>query len=187
MTRSTRAIQVPEESALKQRPVWFGIVLIVIGVALLLDHIHFLTMSWWFVFWASLVVGSVVLLVRNSRRKEGGIFWLTVLFFFALYKTLQHLGALDIQESIGFPLLLIVAGIGIGVIVAIHPARWHLLIPSLTLIGIGAAILLAEYGVVSEWSVKDLLRTYWPVAVILYGGALLANSGWWKGREKQGL
>jgi hypothetical protein len=168
----------------KARFSWFGVVLIVVGLAMLLDHMHILTMSWWLIFWASVAAGSAIVLVRNSQQKRGGVFWLTVLFFFAVYKTLRLLGALEFHESMGLPLLLVFAGIGLVAVVATHPVRWHLLVPAVILIGVGGAMALAELNVIAEWDVRTAIRTYWPVAVILFGAAMLLNSGGWK-RQKQ--
>jgi hypothetical protein len=161
----------------KPRPVWLGIVLIVVGVAMLLDHFQFLPMSWWLIFWASITVLSATLVVRNSRRKEGGTFWFTILFFFGLYKTLRNLGALEIDASLGFPLLLIFAGIGVAVVVVTYPSRWHLAVPAIALMGAGAAIALAELGVLSTWDVRTAISNYWPAALVLFGAALVINSG----------
>jgi hypothetical protein len=166
----------------KSRPVGFGIALVVVGLAMLLDHMHVLAMSWWLIFWASVTAGSAVVLVRNSQNKRGGVFWLTVLFFFALYKTLRLLGALDFHESMVFPLLLIIAGVGLVVVVVTHPVRWHLLVPAVLLIGAGGAMVLAEFDVLSASEVRTAIRNYWPVAVILFGAAMLLNSG----KEREG-
>ena len=167
---------------MKTRPVWLGIALIVVGAAMLLDHLHFFALSWWLVFWATVTVVSAVMLIRNARRREGGIFWLTILFFFALYKTLRQMGALEIHEEWGFPLLLVIGGIGIGIVVAAHPQRWHLLVPALALIAAGGAMLLAEFNVLSVWEVRSAVSSYWPVAVLLFGAAMLLNGfGWKKG------
>ena len=162
---------------MKPRPVWLGIVLIVVGLAMLFDHLHVLSLSWWLVFWISVTVVSATLVVRNSRRKEGGTFWLTVLFFFGLYKTLRHLGTLEFHESMGFPLLLVFAGIGIAVVVFTYPAKWHLAVPAIALIGIGSAMLLAEFNVLCVDDVRAAVSNYWPYAVILFGAAMLLNSG----------
>jgi hypothetical protein len=169
---------------LKKKPVWLGIVLIVIGAAMLLDHFRVLTMSWWLIFWASVAVGSLVMLIRNGRKKEGGIFWLTILFFFAVYKTIWHIGAWELDPAIGFPLVLVVAGIGLTVLVGFSPKRWHLLVPGFLLIAVGAAMILSEYDVIQEWQVRSAIQTYWPVALVIFGAALLLNSGW--GRKEEG-
>jgi hypothetical protein len=151
---------------------------------MLLDHLHILTMSWWLMFWASVAAGSAIVLVRNSQQKRGGVFWLTVLFFFALYKTLRLLGALEFHESMGLPLLVVIAGIGLVVVVVTHPVRWHMLVPAVALIGVGGAMVLAELDVLSAWDVRIAVSNYWPVAVILFGAAMLLNSGGWK-KQKQ--
>ena len=165
---------------MKSHPVGFGIVLIVVGLAMLLDHLDILAMSWWLIFWASVAVGSAVVLVRNSRHKQGGVFWLTVLFFFALYKTLRLLGALEFHESMGLPLLMVIAGIGLVAVVVTHPVRWHLLVPAVILIGVGGAMVLAEMDVFTALDVRTAVNNYWPVAVILFGAAMLLNSRGWK-------
>jgi hypothetical protein len=174
----------PEELPVKARFSWFGVVLIVVGLAMLLDHLHILTMSWWLIFWVSVAAGSAIVLVRNSHQKQGGVFWLTVLLFFALYKTLRLLGALEFHESMGVPLLLVIAGIGLVAVVLTHPVRWHLLVPAVVLIGVGGAMVLAELDVLSVGDVRTAVKHYWPVAVILFGAAMLLNSGGWK-KQKQ--
>jgi len=161
----------------KSHPVWLGIVLIVVGLAMLFDHLQVIPMSGWLVFWVCITALSATMVVRNSRRKEGGTFWFTILFFFGLYKTLRNLGTLDIDASLGFPLLLIFAGIGVAVVVLTYPSRWHLVVPAIALIGTGAAMLLSELGVIPTWDVRAAISNYWPVAVVLFGAAMLLNSG----------
>ncbi len=165
---------------MKTRPVWLGIVLIVVGMAMLLDHLHFFALSWWLVFWASVTVVSAVMVIRNSRQRQGGVFWLTILCFFALYKTLRQLGALELHEEWGFPLFLVIAGIGTCVVVAARPKRWHLLVPALALIAAGGAMMLAEFEILSVWDVRSAVNNYWPVAVLLFGVAMLLNGFSWK-------
>ena len=160
---------------MKSRPVWFGIILIVVGLAMLFDHLHILAMSWRVLFWACIAVASGVALVRNIRAKDGAIFWWTILLFFGVYKTLRALEVVSFHESMGLPLLLLVAGAALVAMVIAQPARWHMLVPALVCLGLGTAMLLAELDVIAPADVRLAVRNYWPVALVLFGAALLLN------------
>jgi hypothetical protein len=45
-------------------------------------------------------------------------------------------------------------------------------------------MVLAELDILSAWDVRIAVSNYWPVAVILFGAAMLLNSGGWK-KQKQ--
>jgi hypothetical protein len=142
---------------------------------MLFDHLHVLAMSWWVLFWVSIVMVSGVALVRNIRARDGAIFWWTVLLFFGVYKTMRALGVVSFHESMGLPLLLFIAGAALVAMVVAQPARWHMLVPAAASLVLGTAMLLAEMDVLAAADVRLAVRNYWPVALILFGAALLLN------------
>jgi hypothetical protein len=154
---------------------WFGILLIAVGTLMLLDRLNVLTMSVGLVFWAGIVMVSGVMLVRNMQRKDGGIFWWTVLLFIGLYKTMALLGIVEIEPSLRLPLILVIGGCATVVMVISQPHRWHLLVPGIVMLGLGGALILTEFGYVSAWDLSVVVRNYWPVVLVLFGAALLLN------------
>jgi hypothetical protein len=159
----------------RRQPAIWGGVLIVIGTLLLLHRFNVLPFSWWAMVWGGIAVASLMVIVRRVKAKMDGTFWWVMLFGFALYKFVRVTGWMDVPVWYGFPLMLVVAGIAFAVMVVARPKSWHLAVPAVFLIGAGGAMLLAEMGSVDYESVRGVISSYWPVAIITYGGALLLS------------
>jgi hypothetical protein len=159
----------------RRQPAIWGGVLIVIGTLLLLHRFNVLPFSWWAMVWGGIAVASLVVIVRRVKEKKDGTFWWVMLFGFALYKFVRVTGWMDVPVWYGFPLMLVVAGLAFALMVVARPKSWHLAVPALFLIGAGGAMLLAEMGSVDYESVREVISSYWPVAMITYGGALLLS------------
>ena len=158
-----------------RRPVFWGIVLIAIGALLLMHKLALLPFSWWVYIWGGAAVAAMVMIVRRFRANGDGVFWWVMLFCFATYKFVRAAGILYVPSWYGFPLLLIAIGVAFAIMVAIRPREWHLAVPSIVFLVVGVSILLAEMGTLDDDTVRGMISTYWPFALILFGGALLLN------------
>ncbi len=162
-------------SPLHRTPVFWGSALIGIGTLLLLHKLALLPFSGWTIIWGGVAGIALVMLVRRFREHGEGVFWWVLLFCFALYKFVSGAGLLYVPVWYGFPLMLIVIGVGFAVMVIVRPQEWHLVVPSALFLLVGTAILLAEIGTLDHGTVREMISTYWPFALILFGGVLLLN------------
>jgi hypothetical protein len=55
------------------------------------------------------------------------------------------------------------------------PKDWHVLVPGIFFLATGAAIAAAELGYVYRYDVVVAIKTYWPVAIIGFGVALITR------------
>ena len=154
-----------------------GVGLIVAGAFMLLARIHVLYFNWHILFWAVVALLGLYKLVDGFLHHGRGVFFGTGVAAVGTYEVLKHYEFVYIPSYLVFPSLIILAGVGFLLTFAAVPRRWHLIIPSVTLIGLGAVLLLAEEGYFSRWEVIDSVHTWWPAALILFGVALLLNRG----------
>ena len=74
-------------------------------------------------------------------------------------------------------MLLVVVGCGFLLSFLRQWREWHLAVPAVAFLGIGGVMLLAEFGYLGRWMVLDAIRQWWPLALVLFGAALLMNRG----------
>lgn len=168
---------------MKLRMSWLGVALIVIGAILVLERMSVLHFSWREVFWGVLALASVIKIgqgfatsvATRGVQGRGRIFWWTILGSFACYKFFYHIGMFDPTDPILFACMLMAIGTGILIMFLSWPREWHVAIPAVIVLGLGITVYLSEMGYIYRWDVLHTVRTYWPVALILFGAALLMN------------
>ncbi|HTX99191.1 MAG TPA: DUF5668 domain-containing protein [Bacteroidota bacterium] len=165
-----------------RRP-WLGIGLIAVGVVLLLHQLRVIPIDWRDVWWAAVCIVGVWLIVRGFTNKGKGMFWGVVAAGVGGYKLLMWHTSVYIPNYLAIPSLMILAGVGILFVYFTQLDRWHLLVPSLLLIGLGGLIVVAEEGYIDRWTVIDFLRTWWPASLVLFGTAMLLNHFWRRGEH----
>jgi hypothetical protein len=153
---------------------WFGISLILVGAAMLLDRLDVLTFGWKPVLWALVTIFGIVKATSGfAREKRGNVFWGTFFFLFGAYSLLHNLDLIDVRSYMVFPMVLLIVGFSILMTYFSSPKEWHLLIPALFLVGTGGVMVLAELGYFYRYDVVETVRLYWPVGLILFGVALV--------------
>ncbi len=168
---------------MKIRLSWFGVALIVIGAALILERLQVLRFTWSEVFWAVLVLVSAIKIVQGfsnsmttqGRRGRGRVFWWTVIGSYSTYQVLRVIGWYDPPDNILFALMMIAIGGGITLMFLSYPRDWHVAIPAVIVLGLGITIYLGEIGTLYRWDIMHVVATYWPVALILFGAGMLLN------------
>lgn len=166
---------------------WIGIVLILLGSALLLDRIGVVRFGMQPLLWALLAIfGALRAIEGFGRKKSGRVFWGTFLFLLGVYGVLRYLDVVELRSYWIMPAILVIAGLSMLMMFVSSPQNWHLLIPALLLAGTGSAIILTELGYLSRYDVVESLRLYWPVGIILFGLALVVRNVSFHSRGRSG-
>ena len=157
-----------------KRGSWFGVGLIVLGISMLLDRLEILRFGWHPVLWTLLaLVGLVRAIDGFGKKKIGRVFWGTFLFLFGAYILLREIDAVELRSYWWLPAMMLIVGFSILMMVVCAPREWHLLVPSVVLLGIGAAMVLTEFGYFYSHDIVEAVRMYWPVGMILFGLSLV--------------
>jgi hypothetical protein len=71
--------------------------------------------------------------------------------------------------------MLVIVGLSFLMMYISVPKEWQLLIPAVLILGIGVVLIMTEYGYFYQHDVFEAVRMYWPVGLILFGGAMVAR------------
>lgn len=163
---------------MKFRFSWFGAALILVGLLLLLHRLGFVSLSWHLVFWGTItLIGGVKLVNGFALKQRGRAFWGTGFFLIGLYNVLVELELYQLREYLIGPALVLTLGVAFLVMFLVVPRDWHVLVPTIFFLGLGALMVMAELGYLYRWEVEDLVGTYWPVGLVVFGAALLLSRG----------
>jgi hypothetical protein len=151
-----------------------GAILVLIGVALLLKQMHILDINSKKLLWIALALYGGATVTRsfwyNVRHK---IFWGSLCFFTGILFTLREYGLVYGSAPMLLPATLVIFGFSFLVLFIFNVRDWHLLIPSLLFVGLGAALMLTELKMLYAEQVWHVVKNYWPVALILMGAAMV--------------
>ncbi len=152
----------------------FGVLLIIVGVALLLDRLAAIHFGWNRIFWATMVFFGGAMVVRafmdNVRR---GIFFGTVIFLFGLLFLLRSFHLVEGRFHLFFPATFIILGFAFLVLFVFDPQDWHLLIPTGIFLSLGIVFMLTELEYFDRWEIWYTLKTWWPLVLILIGLSMI--------------
>ncbi|MBI4535711.1 MAG: hypothetical protein HY708_05490 [Ignavibacteriae bacterium] len=154
-----------------------GIALIVVGTMMILERSGMISLEWTAIAWAVLALyGAQKLLTGFSQKRRGKVFWGTMFLLFGSFQILSKLEMIDFRFEMMLPIILIMVGMSIFAMYVANPAEWHLVIPAFFFIALGSVIVFSEMGYLDRWEVASAVKNYWPVALIVFGGALIARS-----------
>lgn len=152
----------------------FGVLLIALGTVLLLDRLEVISFGWGKIFWMFLGVWGAVLAVQGvSMKRRGRIFWGSLFFFLGMFFSLEAWELVWLTDELGFGGISLALGLAFLTLYVFEPHNLGALVPALLFGSFGLTMILVEYGYLSWWEVRRFLRVYWPVALILWGVAIL--------------
>lgn len=158
----------------KPRTALFGILLVLVGVALLLEKLDLVEFGWTRILWAAVsLVGAVIVIRAFVSNGRGRIFWGTILFLYGLLFLLRSLHLVELDFEVLMPASIIILGFGFLILFVSDPKDWHLLIPSLILLVFGGAFMLSEVGFIRRWELWESIGTWWPLILIFVGFSLI--------------
>ncbi len=156
---------------------FLAVLLILVGAFMLLERVGVVDFGWMSLLWCALALLGGIKLVRGFQDPKGeGIVWGTIFLFVGTYQLLNDGGLFELPAGTPFPALVAVVGLGFLFALIRKPREWHLAIPAVVLLGVGSVTICAEMGMLERWEIVDGIHTWWPAALVLFGGALLLNS-----------
>lgn len=162
-----------DQNTINRYPI-IGLVLVLLGVALLLNQMNIIHVGGMALVWLGLLVYGAALVIRsfinNDRSK---VFFGTLCFLTGMLFSLRKAGLISGAFSIYFPAFIIIVGFAFFMLFVYNPKDWHLLIPSFVFLALGAALMLTHLG---YWYSRDVWRaiaSYWPVLLIIVGATML--------------
>ena len=158
----------------KQRFPIFGLILLLVGIALLLERLDILAFGWGRILWSAVtLLGAGVVIRAFLDNSRGKVFWGTVLFLYGLLFLLRSLRLVENHWELFMPATMAILGFAFFMLFVFDPKDWHLLIPSVVLLAFGGAFMLSEAGYVRRWEMWDTVGRWWPVILILVGFSLI--------------
>jgi hypothetical protein len=152
----------------------FGILLLVVGVALLLEKLDVIAFGWSRLLWAAAaLLGAVIVIRAFVQDGRARVFWGTVLFLYGLFFLMRSLDLVESHMAVFMPASFVILGFAFLMLFVSDLKDWHLLIPSVILLGFGGAFMLTEVGYIRRWEMWDTFRTWWPLILVLVGLSLI--------------
>lgn len=153
---------------------WAGLLFLVLGVILLLNQLNIINVLFSQIIWGLLIIVGFIYTIRgykyNIRHK---VFWGTVIFLFSLYFLLNSLDLIDYHYRIFLPSFFLIFGFAFLTTYLINIKDVWWLIISLLLISSGMFLILEDFGYFNLFDVRSVIKTYWPIVLILFGLGLL--------------
>ncbi len=151
-----------------------GVIFICLGLALLLKQMHIIDINAKKLIWIGVTLFGAASVIRafvfNVRQK---IFFGSLCFFTGILFTLRAYDVLYGSVSLYLSAALMILGLSFLVLFIFDVRDWHVLIPALLFCGLGAAFMLTELGYWYTVDVFNVISKYWPLALILFGGAIM--------------
>jgi hypothetical protein len=155
---------------------WLGIVFILLGLVLLIEKLGYYHLGFGMIFWPLVLIYGFMKVVEGfSGNNSGRIFFGTICFLYGVYFLLRSADYFEIRFHMFLPATFIIIGFAFVMIFLNSPREWAFLLPAILLMGAGIAYLLGDVGYFSPWEVRELVRVYWPVGLILAGLAIILS------------
>ncbi|MDP1677684.1 MAG: DUF5668 domain-containing protein [Bacteroidota bacterium] len=158
---------------IKRIPV-FGIILVVLGVGLLLRQLHIVHIDGWSMLLFGLIVYGGAMIIRSFvTNVRQSLFFGSLCFYSGIVLVLGKYGFIENTPFTYVPGFLIAFGLSFLMLFVFTFSELHLLVPAVIFIGLGTAFMMTEIGFFYPSDIKEAIRTYWPVAIILFGVLML--------------
>jgi hypothetical protein len=154
----------------------FGILLIALGAMLLLDRLEVVSFGWGRIFWMFIGLWGALLAAQGfTLKRRGRIFWGSLLFFLGIFFTLDAWDLIWLTDELGFGGVSLALGLAFVMVYVVEPRNFGVLVPAMLFVGFGVAMILVELNYLDWWEVRRVIRTYWPLVLILWGAAMLVK------------
>ncbi len=162
-----------DNQKLKRIPV-FGIILVVLGVGLLLRQLRIVHIDGWSMLLIGLIVYGGAMIIRSFvTNVRQSLFFGSLCFYSGIVLMLGKYGFIENTPFTYVPGFLIAFGLSFLMLFIFTFSEFHLLVPAVIFIGLGTVFMMTEIGFFYPSDIKEAIRTYWPVAIILFGVLML--------------
>jgi hypothetical protein len=153
---------------------FFGIILVVIGVGLLLRQLHIIRVDGTsMVLFGMIAYGAAMVLRSFLSNIRQSLFIGSLCFFSGIVLVLGKYDVIENSPYVYVPAFLIAAGLAFTMLFIYNFKDLHLLVPALIFIALGVAFMMTEVGYLYPSDVKEAVSQYWPVAIIIFGVLML--------------
>ena len=159
------------------RNVWFPVLLIVTGAALLLARLHVHWIGWPSFLWLLVAAGGGIMIYNGfAGRSRGRVFWGFIWLTAGGALILHSWDLLWLGPGVVVSGFFLALGAGLMLAYLVERREWFVLVPAAVLLLVGCAILSTELGYFEPWEVAPLVNRWWPAGLVLSGAALILNS-----------
>ena len=152
----------------------FGLFLVLFGGLLLLRKAGVIDLRTREFIWPLLTLFGLFFAGRGlTDGKRGRIVGGTVLFLYSIFFLVRSVGSYDLPFQMIIPSTFVIFGIVFVMLFVNRTSEWYFLVPGILLLLVGSSFLMTEYGFWYGWEVRDMLATWWPLALVLMGAAML--------------
>lgn len=152
----------------------FGIILVVLGVGLLLRQMNIIRVDGGSILLFGLIAYGATMVIRSFITDiRQSLFFGSLCFFTGILLLLGNYDLIEHSPYVFVPGFLMVFGLAFLTLFIFNFKDFHLLVPAVIFIGLGIAFMMTEIGYLYPSDVKEAVRQYWPVAIILFGVLML--------------
>jgi hypothetical protein len=145
-----------------------------LGIGLLLRQLNIIRIDGkTFLLFGLIAYGGAVIIRSYTMNIRQSLFFASLCFYSGVLLLLGKYGLVENSPYIYVPGFLMVFGLAFVMLFIFNIRDVHLLVPAIIFIGLGIAFMMTEIGYWYVSDVKDVIRMYWPLALILFGGLML--------------
>ncbi|MCK9408175.1 MAG: DUF5668 domain-containing protein [Bacteriovoracaceae bacterium] len=153
---------------------FFGIILVLIGVGLLLRQLHIIRIDGTSMVLFGVVAYGAAMVFRSFMSNiRQALFFGSLCFFSGIVLLLGKYDLIEHSSSVYVPGFLLSVGLSFTMLYIYNFKDYHLIVPSAIFIALGIAFMMTEIGYLYPSDVKDAVQQYWPVAIIAFGILML--------------
>ncbi len=150
--------------------------LILIGALLLLNQTGLFNLTRTnMVILISLLIGGLLINKGVGHPKNSGILGGTFFILFGLIILSMQIGFLPVNERVGYGLIFISLAVANFVYFIVSNRAMSNLVFAIIFLVIGSPFLIVYYDLMPVWRISELFSTYWPLILILIGGAIIID------------
>lgn len=153
---------------------WNGIMLILLGIALLIHQIGIINIRFYQIIWIAFAVWGFFITIRGfAAAKSGSVFWGTVMFLSGVSFVIHSYDLIEMPHRMFLPTLFLIFGFAFLMMFVNNIREYSSFILSIMFFIIGGLLIFAEIGYLNRWDVVYYIKTYWPLILIILGAGLI--------------
>jgi len=156
-----------------------GLIFILVGAGLLMDKMHLFNFGWPEIYPVIFILIAAVSLINAIAGHKSSAFWGGLFGVLGVFFALRNYDLIPFYWFDEFwPIFLIALGVGFIVLYIFNPRDWGVLIPGVILTGLGLIFIFEAMNLIDDLFeiILDAVWTYWPLALVLLGIALILGS-----------